>query len=80
MEHMNPDPQAARRVLLAVRIVHLVARTGQHGLILIVGVARPHATVSVPREEFQARAQQFEDVWLRPALDAAGRRLAPFYM
>ncbi len=35
-------------------------------------------TVSVPRAEFEARAQQFEDVWLRPALDAAGRRLAPF--
>jgi hypothetical protein len=35
-------------------------------------------TISVPREEFAARAQQFEDVWLRPALDAAGRRLDPF--
>jgi hypothetical protein len=32
--------------------------------------------VSVPREEFMARAQQFEDVWLWPALEAAGRRLA----
>lgn len=35
-------------------------------------------TVSVPRAVFVARAQQFEDIWLRPALDAAGRRLAPF--
>lgn len=35
-------------------------------------------TVSVPREVFAARAQRFEDVWLRPALDAADRRLAPF--
>jgi aminoglycoside phosphotransferase (APT) family kinase protein len=35
-------------------------------------------TVSVAREEYEIRAQQFEDVWLRPALDAASRRLAPF--
>jgi hypothetical protein len=34
---------------------------------------------SVPREEFAARTQQFEDVWLWPALDAAGRRLTPLY-
>jgi hypothetical protein len=33
--------------------------------------------VSVPREEFEARAQDYEDIWLRPALDAAGRRLMP---
>ncbi|MCC6189434.1 MAG: aminoglycoside phosphotransferase family protein [Anaerolineales bacterium] len=32
---------------------------------------------SAPREIYQARAQQFEDVWLRPALAAAGRRLPP---
>jgi len=35
--------------------------------------------VSVPRETFEARAQAYEDLWLRPALDAAGRRLAPVY-
>ena len=35
-------------------------------------------TVSVAPEEYLARAQQYEDIWLRPALDAAGRRLAPF--
>jgi hypothetical protein len=35
--------------------------------------------VSVPHDEFQARAGQFEEVWLRPALDAAGRRLTPFF-
>jgi hypothetical protein len=34
---------------------------------------------SVPRDVFAARAQQFEDVWLWPALDAAGRRLTPLY-
>jgi aminoglycoside phosphotransferase (APT) family kinase protein len=32
--------------------------------------------VSTPRAAFAEREQQFEDVWLRPALDAAGRRLA----
>jgi hypothetical protein len=35
--------------------------------------------VSVPRDEFAARAQQFEAVWLWPALDAAGRRLTPSF-
>jgi hypothetical protein len=33
--------------------------------------------VSVPRAEFEARALAYEEIWLRPVLDAAGRRLAP---
>jgi hypothetical protein len=33
--------------------------------------------VSVPRAEFEARAQAYEDIWLRPVLDAAARRLVP---
>jgi hypothetical protein len=36
--------------------------------------------VSVPREEFEAREQAYEDIWLRPVLDAAGRRLAAVTM
>jgi len=36
--------------------------------------------VSVPREEFEAREQAYEDIWLRPVLDAAGRRLAAVIM
>jgi len=33
---------------------------------------------STSPEEFLAREQQFDEVWLRPVLAAAGRRLAPF--
>jgi hypothetical protein len=33
---------------------------------------------SASPEEFLAREQQFDEVWLRPVLAAAGRRLAPF--
>ncbi len=33
---------------------------------------------SASPEEFAAREQQFDEVWLRPVLAAAGRRLAPF--
>lgn len=32
---------------------------------------------SVRRDEFEARAQRFDDVWLRPVLSAAARRLRP---
>ena len=35
-------------------------------------------SVSVPRDVFAARADAFDEVWLRPALDAAARRLPPF--
>ncbi|MEP7359298.1 MAG: hypothetical protein ABI847_18745, partial [Anaerolineales bacterium] len=33
---------------------------------------------SASPEEFAAREQQFDEVWLRPVLAAASRRLAPF--
>jgi hypothetical protein len=35
---------------------------------------------SAPQSEFLAREELFGDVWLRPALAAADRRLAPFVM
>ena len=35
---------------------------------------------TVPHAEFLAREQMFADVWLRPVLAAADRRLAPFKM
>ncbi|MCC7362555.1 MAG: aminoglycoside phosphotransferase family protein [Anaerolineales bacterium] len=35
-------------------------------------------SVSVPRAVFAARAEAFDEVWLRPALAAAARRLPPF--
>ena len=35
---------------------------------------------SAAPDEFAAREQQFDDVWLQPVLAAASRRLAPFVL